>query len=140
MAKDGRSTKKAKRQTAHTFDQNEEPTVPEPATNKGLIEQLMRHLEATLKCLCDSQGYMTEALQRENCRLAELLYNTENENLKSENLYLRELLQGILGKMSLDKTEAKSMIDLMICSASGKLETLLNRLRDAKASSLSAPT
>ena len=114
-------------------------SIGEPATDKGLIAQLMRHSESIMRTLTTSTQYMTTRLQEENCRLADLLYNSENESLKSENLFLRELLQLVLSKMTVNKNEAKSMVDLMICSTSRGLESLLDRLKETQTSSSPVP-
>jgi len=65
----------------------------EPPTEKGLVSQLMRHVEAIQKTATVSQSYIYQTMQRENARLAEM-----NEKFSGQQTDLMILVQDTMNE------------------------------------------
>lgn len=94
----------------------------EPATEKGLVAQTMRHLESVMKTNTVSLGYLVQSQQREMQRLSE-----QNEKFAQQQIDFMVLLQDTMDNAHKRRLAEKSTeVDIAIKeSAVAKLEALV---------------
>ena len=105
----------------------------EPATEKGLVAQTMRHLESVMKTNTVSLGYLVQSQQREMQRLSE-----QNEKFSQQQIDFMVLLQDTMDNAHRRRLDEKTteLNNAIKESAVAKLEALvpviLNRIAGEK--------
>lgn len=121
--------RKAFRVAASNDDFERDLSPSEPANEKGLVSQLMRHTETLMKTMTVSQSYIHGTLQRENQRLAEM-----NEKYAQQQVDFMVLLQDTMDQSHRRRLDEKkeeaalAMKETVISKLESLVPVMINRI------------